>query len=350
MAIYNLSVSTYSRRSKAQNRPGVKAKRSQSAVAAAAYRSGDPIYSERDQELKQQRTSGYVLHSDVIAPEDAPEWATDRASLWNAVEAKEKRKDSRLARDVRVSLPRELTLDQQRELVEGYVRETFVSQGMVADINIHSGRASDGKQNPHAHIMLTVRGVSADGWDHYGAGGKHRPWNQKQTILDWRKAWETHTNQALADSGSTERIDGRSNKDRGIEIAPEPKLGPKVAGLEKRGVRTEKGEKQRRIREARERANALQRWADRQKKREQWKHTPRAADMDYIDPNRSVQVEMAFNGQMPPEVRARMEAARQRQLNERERRNKQRHTTPSSSVKRYSSRPQPPTQKPSRGR
>ena len=140
MAIYHFSVQIISRG------------KGQSAVAAAAYRSGDRLMDERTGEEK------YYLRevepeTMILAPSHFPEWVHDRKCLWNEVEKIEKNKNSQLAREINIALPVELSNGQQRELIRDYVQEQFVNRGMVADIAIHR----DDQSNPHAHIMLTIR-------------------------------------------------------------------------------------------------------------------------------------------------------------------------------------------------
>ena len=318
MAIYACSVKVFSRG------------KGQSAVAAAAYRSGENLACDRDRDIKKARSQSDVKHTEIIAPAGAPDWAQDRAQLWNAAEANETRKDARLAREVLVSLPRELSESQRLELVRGYVSDQFVSRGMVADVAIHEPRASDGGTNPHAHILLTVRGVSGDGWERYAAGGKDQPWNSPARIHDWRSSWETHCNAALEDAGSSARVDARSNQARGLDHAPEPKLGPDIAALEKRGVRTRLGDAQRLARHRRAQASELDAWAKRQREWQASRGDAGSAGLwqkdtaDRRDLGRTAGLEVAFNGQMPPELRARLEAMRQAQLQAHEARNRRR--------------------------
>ena len=335
MAIYHLVTKTFSRG------------KGQSAVAAAAYRSGENLHSELDQAVKRARTGSEIRHTEIQAPDGAPAWATDREALWNAAEARESRKDARLAREVQVALPRELDEDAQRTLVRGFVAEQFVAKGMVADVAYHEAEASDGQTNPHAHILLTVRGIGEDGWDRYAAGGKDRPWNKRERLGEWRESWERHVNASLTEAGSGETVDRRSLADRGIDRAPEPKLGPELCAMEKRGVRTEKGERLRRIRQLRANQDALAFWAKRQKQRESQLKQPRAADMDWLDANRSVGVEVAMNGHLPPEVRERMEAMRRRVIDTKEARNQRRNEN--QAVKRYARTARPSPSQPNRG-
>ena len=216
-----------------------------SAVAAAAYRSGKDLKSDRDQTVKQSRSKSAVGHSQIYAPEHAPEWATDRQRLWNSVETKaETRKNSQLAREIRYSLQRELSDEQNRAVIEKHVKREFVARGMVADVNIHHATASDGKPNPHAHVMLTLREFDQDGqW----AAKKNRAWNSKELYREVRANWERDVNAALAEAGSAARVDRRSYKERGIDRLPQPKLGPTAAKLEQRGIASERGRELRRV-------------------------------------------------------------------------------------------------------
>ena len=203
MATYRLSVQVISR---GQGRD---------IIAAAAYRAAAKLFDERTGLTSNYESKVGVEHTEIIAPENAPAWATDRQRLWNEVSWSENRRDARLAREVQVSLPAELSAEAQLELTRTFVRDTFVAQGMVADVAIH--RADDG--NPHAHILLTTRTVTAEGFT-----TKERDWNRTSLLFEWREAWETAANRALALEGHDARIDCRSYEDRGMDLAPQPKL------------------------------------------------------------------------------------------------------------------------------
>src|SRR3546814_20788694 len=99
-----------------------------------------------------------------MAPDRTPDWMLDRSRLWNGVEAVEKRKDAQLAREVEISLPRELGAEDRRALVEGYVREHFVSQGLIADVSLHRGHSAEGQEPPTPHVMLTLRDLTGEGF------------------------------------------------------------------------------------------------------------------------------------------------------------------------------------------
>src|SRR5208283_3544246 len=199
LAIYHLHVQVISRAS------GVKGERS--AVACAAYRAGEKIRDERiGQEFDYTRKKG-VEETMILAPEGSPEWVKDRGQLWNQVEAAEIRKDAQLAREMDIALPRELSGEQQRDLIKSYVQEQFVEQGMVADVAIHQGLGK--VPNPHAHVMLTMREIHEEGF-----GNKVREWNDRANLGDWREQWEKAANRELEKAGHEARIDHRRLEDQ----------------------------------------------------------------------------------------------------------------------------------------
>ena len=220
MAIYHLSAKIISR------------SEGKSATAASAYRSGSVIHDRNTGEIHDYTRKGGVDHSEIIAPEGAPDWATNREDLWNAVESIEKRKDAQVCREIELAIPVELSDDQKKSLVIDFVKQTFVDAGMVADVAFH--KLDSG--NPHAHILLTTREIGPDGF-----GGKNRDWNQKPLLESWRKGWEEAANKALESEGHESRIDHRSLKDQGIDRDPTTHLGPEATGYERRtGEKSEK--------------------------------------------------------------------------------------------------------------
>lgn len=146
-----------------------------------------------------------IQHSEIMTPEGAPEWSQDRPALWNAVEAAERRKDAQVAREVQLALPRELDAEAQVALVRTFVRDEFVALGMVADFSVHDHVARDGGEQPHAHVMLTMRSI-----DENGFGLKVRDWNSDELLVHWREQWAVRANEQLAESGSEARIDHRT--------------------------------------------------------------------------------------------------------------------------------------------
>jgi hypothetical protein len=227
VAIYHFSVQVISR---SQGR---------SAVAAAAYRAGERLKDERYGHTYDY-TKKNVAERAIAAPENAPAWVKDRERLWNAVEAAEKRKDAQLCREINIALPRELTAWQQRKLVSAFVTEQFVKRGMIADVAIHR----DNPENPHAHIMLTMREITPAGF-----GKKVREWNDKELLETWRAEWANYANRALERAGYQERIDHRSLEAQGSDLLPTVHEGPHVRQMERRGIRTERGDLNRAVAE-----------------------------------------------------------------------------------------------------
>jgi Ti-type conjugative transfer relaxase TraA len=209
MAIYHFSVKVISRATGA------------SAVASAAYRSASRLHDERlDRDHDFTNKSG-VVHSEVLLPDGAPEYLADRATLWNAVEAGEKRKDAQLSREVEFAIPREMDQTQGIELARDFVQREMVDRGMVADLNVHWDIGPDGMAKPHAHVMLSMREVGEDGF-----GAKVRDWNRTELVEHWREAWADHVNERLARLDIDARIDHRRLDAQGIDLEPQNKIGP----------------------------------------------------------------------------------------------------------------------------
>lgn len=163
-----------------------------------------------------------------MAPENASPWVYSREALWNRVEAYEKRKDAQLAREVELALPHELSHDQRLGLVRQYVQEQFVNRGMVADIAIHEGHSDD--RNIHAHIMLTMRELGAEGF-----GRKVTQWNDPRNVKHWRREWARQQNRAYREAGIQQSVDHRSYEERGIDKTPQIHEGPKARRMQERG-------------------------------------------------------------------------------------------------------------------
>lgn len=236
MAIYHLSGTVISR---SQGR---------SAVAAAAYRSASKLHDHRQDITHDYTKKQDVAFTEILLPEGALEWMRDREALWNGVEAAEKRKDAQLAREFNLSLPKELSIEQNIALAKEFVQQQFVAKGMVADLAIHNDVSfahhnvpsphddvspsvhstysphASGERQPHAHVMLTLREVTPDGF-----GQKVREWNAKENLLQWREAWAETVNRHLFLHGHDVTIDHRSLSAQGIELEPQHKIGPVAA-------------------------------------------------------------------------------------------------------------------------
>ena len=205
MAIYHLRATMISR---SQGR---------SATAAAAYRVAERIEDRRTGLTFDYAARGGVDHTEILAPDHAPDWVRDRSELWNRVEESETRKNSQVAREVRVALPDELTHAQRVALVRDYAQAQFVDRGMVADIALHApGREGD-ERNHHAHILLTTREIDAEGFT-----SKNRDWNKVEVLEGWREAWARDSNAALERAGIEDRVDHRTliaQRDEALELA-----------------------------------------------------------------------------------------------------------------------------------
>lgn len=172
-----------------------------SSVGAAAYRLGVALADELTGEVFDYTRKQGVESWHTLAPAGAPDWVNDPATLWNAVEAAEKRKDSQLCREVDVALPAELTHDQMKALALDFAREQWVERGMVAVLAFHDLDS----HNPHFHAMLTMRDIGPEGF-----GKKNRDWNAKGLLETWREQWATHANTVLEAAGHSTRIDHRT--------------------------------------------------------------------------------------------------------------------------------------------
>jgi ATP-dependent exoDNAse (exonuclease V) alpha subunit len=205
------------------------------AVNTAAYQSGERLQSERSSTTHDYTQKRGVVHNEIMLPVHVPPEYSDRSTLWNAVEKSEKRKDAQTARDIDVALPVELDRQEQIALVREYVRENFVDKGMCADFAVHD--KSDG--NPHAHILLTTREVSAGGF-----GKKNRDWNSTARLNSWRENWSVACNMRLE---TDKHIDHRTLKAQGIDRIPTIHVGVSGKALEKKGIITERVRQNREI-------------------------------------------------------------------------------------------------------
>ena len=299
MAIYHLEAKVISRGA------------GRSAVAASAYLSCSRLYNDYDGIQHDYTKKQGLVWQEVFLPEYAPQEWRDREKLWNAVEEVETAKDSRLAREFVVALPIELNREERIELLQEFIREQFVADGMCADAATHD---TDG-HNPHAHILLTVRpldeqgkwqyktekeylcmrngeecGFTAaefrtaqnEGWEKqypYKIGkkkvymtpsaaeaqglvradkhpkstryGRQNPlaerWNSEEQLVVWRAAWADVTNRQLEMYGHDERIDHRSNAARGLDEQPTIHEGVTARALERKGIIADRCEINRQI-------------------------------------------------------------------------------------------------------
>lgn len=205
-------------------------KRGRSVIAAAAYRAGTKLKDElKNKIFDYARRSKGVVDSTILAPEGAPAWAQDSSQLWNAVEAGEKRKDAQLAREFILAIPPELPADAQFKTAVDWAQKHLVDSGMVAEVSLHHTRTG---KNPHVHILCTMRKLDGEQF----SSKKATEWNDVGLLVKQRASWAEAVNAALETAGREERVDHRSLKDRGIDRAPEPKIGVAATAMKRRGV------------------------------------------------------------------------------------------------------------------
>jgi MobA/MobL family len=234
VAIYHNSVSVIQRSA------------GKSSVAAAAYRSGEKLKDERTGLTHDYTRKSGVDYSVILTPV-AADWIADRQQLWNKVEATERRGDAQLAREITVAIPNELNRENKIKLVLEYVQKNYVELGMIADVNFHH-LDSD---NPHAHIMVTMRDLTIDERGDVSFGNKNRGWNHKTLLIKNREDWAKIANQYLIDAGYPDsQIDHRSNADRGIETIPQIHLGAKATAMRKKGTASKRSNEYDRIENA----------------------------------------------------------------------------------------------------
>ena len=232
MATYHLSAKTISR---SQGR---------SATGAAAYRSGARITDERTGVLYDYRRRRGVEAAFLLLPANAPDWASDRARLWNAAELSETRKNSTVAREFEIALPAELDAEQRQRLAADFARELVARHGCAADVAIHRpGRTGDSR-NHHAHLLLTTRRLTAAGF-----AEKTRELDDLKSgeIGRWRARFAEVQNARLREAGVEARVDHRSLEAQAIDREATIHLGPAATALERRGVPTRRGESNRAV-------------------------------------------------------------------------------------------------------
>ena len=244
----------------------IKRSAGQSAIAAAAYRSGEKLYSDYYGEYSDYTRKEGVIYSEIILPPHAPPEYQDRATLWNAVEHAERHKKAQLAYSFDISLQNELTMEENIELAREFVQQHFVGKGTIADLAVHQPDKGDGGiPNPNFHVLTTKRPINPDGtWgqkqkreyvvDENGdpvLDGTGKPkfnavattdWHCPETLEAWRKAWCDMVNEAFERNGITERIDHRSYERQGLDLIPTIHEGPTVRQMEAKGIKTDKGE------------------------------------------------------------------------------------------------------------
>ncbi len=260
MALFHLSV-TQTKRSAGQ-----------SVIASAAYRAGERLYSEYYGDYSDYTRKGGVICSDILLPSHAPPEYADRQTLWNAVEKAERGKNAQLAYSFDIALQNEFSLEENIALARQFLLENFVSRGMVVDFAVHQPDREDGGiPNPHFHVLCLIRPIEQNGkWglkqrrvyelDEDGnrirdTDGKFvfnavptTDWGSPETLEYWRQTRAELCNTKFAEKGLDVRIDHRSYERQGVELLPTVHESATVRAMEKKGIRTEKGEFNRWIR------------------------------------------------------------------------------------------------------
>ena len=263
--------------------------KSKSAVASAAYISCEKLTNEWDGVTHDYHNKKGLLHSQIYLPENIPKEFQDRSFLWNSVELNEKASNAQLARNFIIALPKELSFEENKNLITDFMQENFVSKGMIADLAIHD-ESNEGNNNIHAHIMTTLRPINEKGqWQAkskkeylldeqgnkiLGKNGKPKTrkieltdWNNKGNAEKWRESFAKICNQYLEKNNLEKRVDHRSFERQGIEEIPTIHLGASASALERKGIETDKGNINREIKKhnslvktIRERISELTSW------------------------------------------------------------------------------------------
>lgn len=196
-------------------------------VEKAAYNSRSNLTNRNTNITYYRKSKGGLIYETILIPSNSPNWLEeikrdkDRGALWSAVDKCEIRIDSQLAREFDLGLPHELSNQQNIDLLVPFVKQQIVDRGMVADIAIHEPPKGGDQRNIHAHILLTMREITPEGF-----GLKDRTWNRHSLITDLRKAWCNEANLCLERNGFKPRLDHRSFRERNIDKEPTRYQGP----------------------------------------------------------------------------------------------------------------------------
>lgn len=244
----------------------IKRSKGQSAIAAAAYRVGEKLYSEYYGETSDYTKKHGVICSEILLPAHAPMEYADRQTLWNAVEKAERGKNAQLAYSFDIALQNEFSLDENITLARQFLLEHFVSRGMVVDFAIHVPDTEPGGiSNPHFHVLAPIRPIEQNGkWgmkqrrvyelDEEGnrrldADGNYifnavptTDWGNPETLEYWREQWAAMCNAKFEEKNLPCRIDHRSYERQGVDLLPTIHEGPSVRQMEAKGIHTDKGE------------------------------------------------------------------------------------------------------------
>jgi hypothetical protein len=233
MASYHLSAQEFSRGA------------GHSSVHAAAYRARCELVDERTGLVHDYgRKGGELLFEGIYAPKDAPEWAHDRAQLWNHVEAFEKHRRALLAREFNIALPHELTLEQNRYALQDWIRDNFTRKGLIADAVIHAPSPDGDQRNVHAHVMVVMRKL--DGSEFARTKERFETYTEKDAarkaeLEALRESWERIGNRHLERHGHAPTLDRRTLLEQGADREPTVHLGKAATAIERGGQASELG-------------------------------------------------------------------------------------------------------------
>ena len=269
----------------------IKRSKGQSAVACAAYRSGEKLYCDYYGEVSDYTRKRGIIHSEILLPAHAPPEYSDRQTLWNSVEKAEPHPKAQLAYSFDIALQNEFSVEENIALARQILLDEFVNRGMICDFAVHLPDRKDGIQNPHFHVLCPMRPLDENGqWgakqrreyvlDEHGERTRDKSGEyvfnavpttdggSPETLEHWRKAWCDLCNSKFEEKGLDERIDNRSYERQGVELLPTVHEGSTVRAMEKRGIQTEKGSLNRWIKAtnkmilaAEKKASAMKNWA-----------------------------------------------------------------------------------------
>ena len=258
MAMYHFNVTQVSRG------------KGQSSVASASYIAGEKIRDDYYGKTHDYTKKGGVLYSEILLPDYAPERLKDRETLWNEVEKTEKHPKAQLCYNFNFALQNELTYEENLEIAQRFIKDNFLARGMIVDYAIHNPVRKDDIPNPHVHMLIPIRPLNKDGtWGEkqhrvYLFDENNKPvldekgkqkfnavpttdWGSPDTLREWRKAYADIFNEAFEKKGLTCRIDSRSYAEMGLDIIPTIHEGPHVRAMEAKGIKTDKGNHNRRV-------------------------------------------------------------------------------------------------------
>ena len=262
MALYHFNVDQISRGGKNPS----------SAISAATYRAGEHLHSDYYGEENDYSRRKDVVCNEMMLPDFAPERFRDRETLWNELEHVEKHPKAQLAYSLNITLQNELSMEENIRIAREFCMEQFVSKGMIVDFAVHRGdkHSSEEPDNPHFHVMAPIRPLKENGdWDSkqhreyilddevervLDTNGKPKfnavpntDWGDPETLKQWRRAWADKVNQTFKEHQIDKRIDDRSYEEQGLDLVATLHEGPAVRAMEEKGIHTEIGDLNRKI-------------------------------------------------------------------------------------------------------